>query len=76
MGSSLNILLGALWLFSGAIWLKRAMAEEAHPSTPKSLFSETEIQTDKERSWKFLPAILYLMLGVLYLLFGIVSHTR
>jgi hypothetical protein len=76
MGSSLNILLGALWLFSGAIWLKKAMADEAHPSTPQSLFAETEIQTDKDRRWKFRLAILYLMLGGLYLLVGIVAHTR
>lgn len=76
MGSSSNILFGACWLFTGAIWLKRAMTEEAHPNTPKSLFSETEMQTEKQRSWKFRLAILYVMLGGLYLLFGILAHTR
>jgi len=77
MRSSLNILFGAFWLFSGAIWLKRAIADETHPSTPESLFAQIEIQTEKEeRTWKFRLAILYLMLGGLYLLVGIIAHTR
>jgi hypothetical protein len=72
---SINILFGAAWLFGGLIWLRRAMADEARPSAPISLFTQPETQTEKDRRWgMWVVAVLYVMLGVLYLLSGIFSQ--
>ena len=50
---SINILFGVVWLFGGLIWLRRGMADEARPSG---------------RSGMWLGAVMYCVLGVLYLL--------
>ena len=51
--SSINIVFGVVWLFGGLIWLRRGMADEARPSG---------------RSGMWLGAVMYCVLGVLYLL--------
>ncbi len=50
------------------------MAKEARPSAPISLFTQPETQSEKDRRWKWVNAVLYVMLGVLYLLKAIFSH--
>jgi hypothetical protein len=73
---SLNILFAVAWLLGGLIWLKRAMAKEARPSAPVSLFTQPETQTKNGRWGMWVNAVLYLILGVLYLLKIISSQQR
>ena len=56
---SINILFGVVWLFGGLIWLRRGMADEARPSG---------------RSGMWLGAVMYCVLGVLYLLKAFHRH--
>ena len=71
---SINILFGIVWLVGGLMWLRRAMADEARPSAPRSLFTQSEMQTGKDRRLGIWLFVFYVMLGVLYLLKGIYSH--
>ena len=72
---SINILFGVAWLFGGLIWLRRVIADEARPSAPISLFTQPETQTEKDRRWgMWVVAVLYVMLGVLWLLSDIFSQ--
>jgi len=71
---SLNTLFGMAWLFSGLIWLRRAMADEARPNALTGLFTQPEMQTDKDRRWKLRIGILYVMLGAFYLVSAIFPH--
>ena len=51
------------------------MADEARPSAAISLFTRPETQTEKDRRWgMWVNAVLYVMLGVLYLLKSIFSQ--
>ena len=70
----MNILFGVVWLFSGLIWLRRAMADEARPNAPRGLFTEPEMQTGKDRRWRLRIAVLYVMVGGCYLVSAIFSH--
>jgi len=71
---SLNILFGVVWLFSGLMWLRRAMADEERPNTPTGLFTEPEMQTDKDRRWRLRIAVFYVMIGGCYLVSAIFFH--
>jgi hypothetical protein len=71
---SINILFAAVWLFGGLIWLRRAMSKEARPNAPVSLFPQPET-AEKDRRWgMWLNAVLYIMLGALYVLKSIFSR--
>jgi hypothetical protein len=71
-----KIMIGLVWLILGIVWLYRAMREEAHPDAPASLFAEPEAQTDKDRSWKVRLGVLNVMMGGVYVLSALFSHTR
>jgi hypothetical protein len=71
---SMNILFGVVWLFSGLIWLRRAMADEARPGAPTGLFTQPKLQTEKGRRWRLGIAVLYVTVGGLYLSSAIFPH--
>jgi hypothetical protein len=72
---SINILFGIVWFLGGLIWLRRAMTGEARQSTPISSPPERSPEAERSRRWgTWVNVALYVMLGVLYLLKGIVSH--
>jgi hypothetical protein len=73
--SSINILAGVAWLLGGLIWLGRATVDKARPSAPISSPAQPETLTEKHHRWgMWVNAVLYVMLGVLYLLKVIFSH--
>lgn len=51
------------------------MADDARPSAPVSSLTQPEAQNGKDRRWgMWVNVVLYVMLGVLYLLKGILSQ--
>ena len=66
---SINIWVGVVWLFVALIWLRRAMAHKARPSEPVSSFAQLQPTTENARRLgMWFCFVLYVMLGVLYLL--------
>jgi hypothetical protein len=64
---TMNILWGVIWLLGALVWLRKAMADEARPSVPGP--AQPDPQTEKKRRFQnWVCAVLYVMLGVLYLL--------
>lgn len=72
---SINILFSVVWLSGGVILLRRAMADKPRPTGPVSSLTQPEARTEKQLRWaRWFSAVMYLVLGVLYLLKDILSH--
>jgi polyferredoxin len=71
---SINILFAVAWLVGGLMWLRRAMTKEARSNALVSLSPQPET-AEKDRRWgMWVNAVLYVMLGLLYLLKSIFSR--
>ena len=69
----MKVIIGLLWCFMGVVWLYRATTQEANPNAPVTLFKEPEAQSDKERGQKVWLGVLAVILGGIWILFGIFS---
>lgn len=69
-----RILIGVIWLVFGLYCLRRATIDEANPRAPITLFSEPEVQTDKDRTSKVYLGVAGLMMGAVYVLTGLFSR--
>ena len=72
---SINTLGGVAWLVGALVWLRRAIADKARPTTRAPSFSQLEPQTETNRRFgMWFCFVLYTIVGVLFFLRGYLSH--